>query len=203
VDNVVFLWDVTGARTGPARNSPGEKDLAGWWGDLASEDARRAGAAVASLIRTPGQSEAFLRGRLRPAEGADEKRLTQLLADLNADAFAAREVASHELAHLGEQAEAALRRALKGGPSPEMARRIHDLLDKLERGELSLETLRALRAIEALEKLGTPEAVGCLKALAKGAPQAQLTRDAKAVLNRLERLRERENGRENGDTLRK
>jgi WD40 repeat protein len=182
-DSVAYLWDVTGARAaaGPA----GERELAGWWADLAAEDARRAGAALASLVRTPGPSVAFLKSKLRPAEAPDEKRLARLLADLDANEFAAREAASHDLARLGEQAEAALRRALKGSPSPEVTRRIKELLDKVERGPLAPETLRALRAVEALEQVGTPEARRCLEALAKGAPEDRQTRDAKAALGRL------------------
>lgn len=180
-DNVVFLWDVTGART-PA---VAEKALAGWWSDLASEDAKRAGDAIAGLLRKPEAIVAFLQERLRPAEAPDEKRLTRLLADLDSDAFETREAANRELARFGEPAEAALRRALNNRPSLEMKRRIEDLLNKLEPGPLPPETLRSLRAIEVLEHLGTAEARRCLDALAKGAPQARLTREAKKALDRL------------------
>jgi len=43
------------------------------------------------------------------------------------------------------------------------------------------------RALEVLEQLGTPEAVALLDALAKGAPAARQTQEAKASLRRLGR----------------
>jgi WD40 repeat protein len=187
-DTVVFLWDVVGSRTGAAVKNPSEKDLAGWWGDLAAEDAKRAGTAVASLAGSPEQSVPFLRDRLRPAEAVDEKRLGRLIADLDATALARREAAARQLALLGEQAEPRLRQALKEGPPLEVSRRIETLLERLERGPLPSETLRALRAIEVLEHLGTPETRRCLEALAKGT-EARQTRDAKAALDRLARRR--------------
>jgi WD40 repeat protein len=180
-DNVVFLWDVTGAKT-PA---VAEKPLAAWWTDLVSEDAKRAGDAIAGLLRKPEASGAFLQERLHPDKVLDEKHLTRLLAELDGNTFKTRETASRELARLGERAEAALRRALDNRPSLEARRRIEDLLNKLERGELPPETLRTLRAIEVLEHLGTPEARACLETLAKGAPQARLTAEAKRALDRL------------------
>ena len=51
------------------------------------------------------------------------------------------------------------------------------------------EEVRTIRALELLEQLGTPEARTLLQTLAKGAPNADLTREAKAILDRLERRR--------------
>ncbi|MGH7223360.1 MAG: WD40 repeat domain-containing protein, partial [Gemmataceae bacterium] len=109
-DNVVFLWDVTGAWTPAAANK--NSDLSSLCNDLASEDGQRAGVAIASLLRKPEASVAFLQERLHPAEVIDKKRLAQLIADLDSDAFKTRETASRELARLGERVEAALRREL-------------------------------------------------------------------------------------------
>jgi WD40 repeat protein len=183
-DNVVFLWDVTGAKT-PAATKASDNDLSSWWNDLASEDGKRAGIAIAALLRKPEASAAFLQEKLRPAEALDEKRLAQLIADLDDAAFETRETASRELVRLGERAEDALRRALTNRPSLEMRRRIEDVLSKLEPGPLPPETLRALRAIEVLEHIGTPTARRCLEALANGAAEARPTRDAQAALHRL------------------
>ncbi|HKB02593.1 MAG TPA: hypothetical protein VKD90_10260, partial [Gemmataceae bacterium] len=109
-DNVALLWDVTGARTGPAGRPGDAPDLAAWWADLAADDAGRAGAGVSAFVRTPGPGVGFLSERLRAAEAPGEKRLAELLAGLNADNYPAREAATRELARLGERAEAALRR---------------------------------------------------------------------------------------------
>jgi hypothetical protein len=47
--------------------------------------------------------------------------------------------------------------------------------------------VRCLRAVAVLEDLGTPAARELLEGLAAGAPEARLTREAKASLRRLGR----------------
>lgn len=188
-DNVVFLWDVYGTST-PAVKSTHESDLASLWNDLASEDAKQAGVAIASLLRKSEASVAFLRKRLHPADALDHKRLAQWIADLDGDVFEIREAASRELTRLGERAEADLRHELTNRPSLEMRRRIEVLLDQLGFHTLPPETLRTLRAIEVLEHIGTPDARRCLEMLAKGASDARPTRDAKAALRRLTHRRD-------------
>jgi hypothetical protein len=185
VDNVVYLWDVTGARTGKSAPNVREGELAGWWGDLASDDAERAGSAVGSFVRARGAGVDFLRSHLPPVDAVDEVRLARLLADLDSVTFKTREDATRELARLGEQTEPALRQALKTGTTPEAGRRVLDLLDRLDRAAPAPGVLRAVRAVEALERVGTPGAIACLEALAKGSPSVRQTRDAKAALARL------------------
>src|SRR5262249_31532171 len=129
----------------------------------------------------------FLRRQLRPAEAAGEERLTRLIADLDADEFADRERAARQLERLGEQAETALRRALKESPSAEARRRAGLLLGRLRGPPPSPALLRASRAVEALERIDTPEARQLLETLARGAPGARLTREAKTSLERLTR----------------
>jgi hypothetical protein len=72
-----------------------------------------------------------------------------------------------------------------GQPSAEARRRVEELLARLKQGEPTGEALRAIRAVEVLEHIGGPEARAVLEALAKGAPEAHLTRDAKPSLERL------------------
>jgi hypothetical protein len=50
-----------------------------------------------------------------------------------------------------------------------------------------LDLLRALRALEILECIGSQEAKAVLQIIAKGAPEARLTIEAKASLGRLEK----------------
>jgi len=111
-------------------------------------------------------------------------RLQQLLADLDAAAFAQREAASRQLADLEEQAEPALQAALAANPSAEQRRRLEELL-AAPRVVRSPEKLRVLRAIQVLEQIGTAEARRVLEALARGAADARPTQDARSVLQRL------------------
>ena len=58
-------------------------------------------------------------------------------------------------------------------------------MEKLDRQIPPPEQLRPLRAVEALEQMGASAAREVLEALARGAPEAQITREAKATLARL------------------
>jgi hypothetical protein len=58
------------------------------------------------------------------------------------------------------------------------------LLEKILGKGVSGARLRQARAMEVLEHVDHPEAVALLKALAKGAPEAKRTRQAKAALRR-------------------
>jgi hypothetical protein len=65
--------------------------------------------------------------------------------------------------------------------------RVERLLRRFQDPTPSGERLRSLRAVTALERTGGAEARHALETLAGGAPQAGLTRKAKAALSRLDR----------------
>jgi WD40 repeat protein len=185
-DTTALLWDLTGLAVGgrPARLSLTPAELGALWEDLADTDARKAYRALWKLTAAE-QGVPLLRERLRPAVLAEAPRLAQLLAELDDSDFAVRERATRQLEELGEQAEAALCKAQADPPSAEVRRRVEQLLERIEGRVPSGEALRGLRAVEALERNGTPEARAVLGDLAGGAPQAQLTQEAKASLERL------------------
>jgi WD40 repeat protein len=183
LDTTALVWDV--ARTtrrprAPARLSADE--LRSAWEDLGG-DAGRAYRAVGALA-VAEQAVPFLAERVRPAAAPDPKRVAKLLADLEDERFEVREQASRELEALGGPAEPALRQALAGRPSAEARRRLTALLEKLA-GAPTPEEVRAIRVVEALERVGTAAARRLLTDLAGGVPEARLTREAKAALQRL------------------
>jgi hypothetical protein len=86
-----------------------------------------------------------------------------------------------------------LRQALRRKPSLEVQQRVQRLLAKLEELEklsLSPGRLRALRTVEVLEHIGNAAARQQLKRLASGAPDARLTQESRAALERLARRTE-------------
>jgi RNA polymerase sigma factor (sigma-70 family) len=186
-DLTALIWDLTGRPAGELTR----KQLDDLWADLAETDAAKAYHAVLALAGAPKQSVGLLQERLRQEPVAvDSKRIAQWLAELDSDQFAVREKASAELEKLGEIAEPALRKALKGEPSVELRRRVERLLETLEqaRDQLPTAKLRALRAVEALERAGTREARQALEALVKEAAEPWLTRQAQAALEHLSKL---------------
>jgi hypothetical protein len=128
----------------------------------------------------------FLSKTLAPVPRVEEKRLRQLIAELDDDDFTVREKATAELEKLAEAAEPALRKAVEDAASAEVRQRAKALVDKLE-GKSAGERWRRLRALEVLEQAGTPEARQLLEKLAEGAPEARFTQEARASLRRLAR----------------
>jgi hypothetical protein len=190
-DGTTLLWDLTGRwQQGPRGPGPlPPRVLDALWADLAGPDAARAYRSVWTLAGHPAQAIALLKERLRPATAPDPVRVARLLADLDNERFAMREAAAAGLRESGELVGSNLRRALEKSPSLEARRRIERLLAELEEPMPAPERLRCLRALEVLEAVGTPAARQLLTALSRGAPDGQLTSEAKASLRRLGRDR--------------
>jgi WD40 repeat protein len=179
-DTTALVWDVSNSHAGQGLSENPDSI----WRDLAQADAARSYRIVCSLLASPAQTVTFLKDRLKPASPADPRRVRELIAELDRDRFAVRERAMQELGDLAELAEAALRQKLRENITLEMRERMEHLLRKLE-GPRSPDRLREVRALEVLEHIGTPEARQLLQTLSGGTPEARLTQEAKAALERL------------------
>jgi WD40 repeat protein len=177
----ILVWDLE-ASTWPNRKPSrefGRKERESLWSDLVG-NARKAHHAIHVLTTIPIPTITLFQERFLPV--TDDPRIEKLLADLDSDAFEAREAATRELTRLHYRAEPLLRRALENKPSLEIRRRIEAILAKPRLP--SAEDLRALRVIAVLERIGTPEARGLLAKLAGGAASPE-TRAAQQALQRL------------------
>jgi hypothetical protein len=184
-DSTVLAWDLTPPELkGKPAESP---DLERLWSDLADGDAPRAYKAIWAMAAMPDKAIVFLNSRLRPASPEGTALIRQLIGDLDSDRFARREAASAKLAKLGEEAEPVLRAALADNPSQEVKRRLDTLLGGLyERPpRFPPKELQQLRAVALLERIGSSAARQVLETLAKGAPDAALTTEVRAALERL------------------
>jgi WD40 repeat protein len=182
-DTTALTWSLTGLREATYSERLTRKDLEQLWRQLAGMDAGRAFQALYTLRRAPATAVPFLRGTIRPA--ADSKNVPAFIADLGAERFATRQAAAQALARLDLLAEPALRATLRQNLALEVRRRIEGLLDKLDTAPPPAELLGPLRAVQLLEMIATPEAVQVLEGLARGAPNARLTREARGSLRRL------------------
>ena len=162
------------------------KELDELWAALDSADGRDAFRALSRLLAIPADAVALVKKNLEPVkgQGADGMKIAQLVADLDHNRFNKRDEARKQLEALGSAAEAELKKGLADKPSVEKKKRMQELLDKLRTVGIKPELVRPLRAIEVLERIGTPEARQVLEALGRGAPEATLTREAKAALER-------------------
>jgi RNA polymerase sigma factor (sigma-70 family) len=185
-DTTVLLWDVTGRPAGRSDRQSAEQ----LWADLANKDATKAFDAIGLLTAAREQAVAMLRDKLKPAPPpTDRMQVARRIAKLDNERFEIRQKAMEELKQLGERAEPVLREALKDKLPLEARKRIEELLEGVRVLSATPERLRDLRAVEVLEHIGTPDAQQLLQSVANGAPSARLTREAKASLQRIAKLR--------------
>jgi WD40 repeat protein len=184
-DGTTLLWELDAFRGRiPASRSLAAADLQALWDQLAEGDPAAAHAAVLCLAGSPMNALPFLRGRLKPAAQPKAAHVRRLISGLDAKTYAARKKAEMKLAELGPQAVPYLRRALKKNPSPEIARRCRSLLAKVNHPGRVPSRRRLYRSVEVLERIRSEEARRQLQSLASGDPAADLTKQAKAAVNR-------------------
>jgi WD40 repeat protein len=206
-NSTVLLWDVyRDSERKPPPKELSRSELGDLWKKLGGEDAEAAFAAMNQLVYAARQAVPFLQEKFQVAAG-DQKVIDRLIAELDRDDFKTREKASAELEKLESDAMPSLEKALAGKPSLEVRRRIEALLAKRAGQEF-----RRLRAVEVLERIADPgvdpgadasrlapaatrlapaatrlAAIDLLKKFASGPPEARLTREAKASLERLDK----------------
>ncbi len=185
-DGTVLVWDVAAALRLPAGSAarPARRNVEALWRELASDDAAVAEQAIDEMAEQQAAAVRLLRKHLSPVPPVALDRLNRLIQDLDSNDAAVRDLATGQLAGLDELARAALQRAA-GSPSAEVRKRVKNLLERLDRGELSGLQARPLRAVEVLEKVASPGARQLLAELAHGAADAVLTRGAADALRRL------------------
>jgi WD40 repeat protein len=187
IDGTILIWDLESVKW-PTDEVPRKLDKAELptrWADLADKDVRKARRSIRDLTASPDRAISFFSDHLQPIAEADSTQVKKLVADLDSDQFVVRETATTILAHLGESVEPGLKRVLKGRSSPEVRRRLEQVLKEMRGATNSPEKNQRLRAVEILERIGTPDAQKVLMKLTQGIPDAQLTRNAKASLDRL------------------
>jgi hypothetical protein len=114
----------------------------------------------------------------------DAAKIARWIADLDSDQFAVRQAAAKELENVGPRVEPPIQKALQGKIALETRRRLEQVVKNLP-DIPDPDTARAIRAIMVLERIGSTEARRVLESLARGAPGARETEEAKASLIRL------------------
>jgi tRNA A-37 threonylcarbamoyl transferase component Bud32 len=160
-------------------------DLESCWEALANSNAEAAYQATCILASSPAQSVPFIREVLRPVADVDARTLDALLALLASDNQATRAAAHHRLEELGELTEPRLRPALAGQLSPDLQKRLAELLKQRRRPIPAADQLQALRAIEVLERADSGTSTQLLAVLEEGAPNAPLTQRARMARKRM------------------
>jgi hypothetical protein len=181
----VLVWDLAATVRGGTTlaGKPSSKLLKEQWDLLGGGDAALAYQALWALLEAPAEAVALVRKHLPPA-ASRAAWVQQRIANLANSSFQVREKAMRDLLNQADFALPALEKALGNKLDLETHRRVESLLQQMGTGPLPPEQRLAVRAVEALELIGTPAARELLESLAGGAPEARLTREAKASLQR-------------------
>jgi WD40 repeat protein len=181
-DGSILVWKIQLPPPAQARLS--SKEIEAGWSELLNDDAAKAWKAVWRLAAAGNAAVSFLKKNLKPAVKAADAITGPLIADLDSDNFNVRDRATKQLKDLGVAAEPALRQKLSAKVSLEGAKRIETLLESLTTSPQALtpERVRELRAVAVLAGARSPEGSAVLQELAKGLPNARLTRAAVAAL---------------------
>jgi len=153
-------------------------ELSGLWDDLDNADVGVAYRAYWRMVLAGSDAVCFLRDKLPPVREVSPDHLRHLIKELGNAHYAIRHKATQALEGHGESAGGALRAALAGSSPLETRRRIESLLARQF-------DLRRDRAVQILETVGSPPARILLEEIAAGMANAQLSRNAKASLDRL------------------
>jgi hypothetical protein len=109
-----------------------------------------------------------------------------LIADLDADNYATRKQAEQKLIAAADDAFLYLNTSLSHSQlSLEARTRLNAIINRTRFCGATPANLRLLRLIHVLEQLSTADAIGLLKLLSQGSPNAWITREAHASLSRL------------------
>jgi WD40 repeat protein len=176
-DSTILQWDATG-RLG---KRPLHADLNAAWDALAG-DPKRAYAARWDFVDSPDEALALFRRHVRPIEAPKLQAFQKLVAILDSGSFAERQKAADAIKAMGLSAEPLIRKQLELRNSLEGQRRLQGLYDGLTKSPAWQRTQRVLIIVSAL-----PPGVArpFLEELAQGHPDALLTIEAKAVMERL------------------
>jgi hypothetical protein len=164
---------------------PGEWPI--WWRELAEPNAAKAYIAIWGLASEPKESLPVMKKWFTELCAVP---IDKLIADLDHKEVARRESAAEKLRRMGRLAEPSLRQALDAKPGLDARRRIEQILTQLKAAPAGMDDgLRFVRALEVLELIATAEAQSLLTMVAKQAPTAQLSQDARDALGRLARMK--------------
>ncbi len=186
-DGTGLVWNMTAFPLHALAEKATDREIAGWWKDLISEDAGLAYAAVWKLSSAPpGIVMRYLQANLKPAPQPNSVEVAGLVKDLGNEEFAIREKASKRLAELGPPVAPTLREAAGTSELPEVRKRTKELMDKLSGSFQTPEGLRRIALDHCFgERVGSADARKLLTDLASG-PSGYVETDA--AIAALERL---------------
>lgn len=157
------------------------------WTTLHLPDDRGQPRGQAFFLSVPDQTIAFFARQIQPAVKPRPGEVEALIEELGSPDFVRRSKAYTAIDRLHRLARPAVQSALYRNPTLETARRLEQLVKKMDDITMCPEILRQRAAIWILYTMNTPASRDLLRHWSSGAPEAYLTREAKDRLDSLER----------------
>ncbi|GAB4160311.1 MAG: hypothetical protein Tsb009_37660 [Planctomycetaceae bacterium] len=196
-DKTVLIWNATGARKSFLPDRPiDNRTMESIWNDLASPTPAKAYRVIGRIASARGNAIGQLKERvtsiLIPAQN---RRIQQLIVELDDDDSIVRQRAMKELRKLRKIGRSILLKTMKTTTSAEVRYRIRRILADTEDAPRfsKADVRRMLRAIHAAEAVGGPDAEAMLKLMIKDFPLPAVTESAKKALKLLETRRKSTN----------
>jgi WD40 repeat protein len=182
-DGTILLWEVP--ISGPRSLSPETADRL--WAELMSDDPAAGWRAAWLLGDDPSAAVRLARKHVAPVEPFPADELRKLLADVESPRFAVRERATARLERAADLIGSVVGEMLKATKSEETRVRLAKVMAAVPGPERPLPAWASAlgRAVSVVEHAGGDEARRLLMTWAGGTPDAFLTREAKAALERL------------------
>jgi RNA polymerase sigma-70 factor (ECF subfamily) len=169
----------------PTRELKGD-DVKQAWNQLEAADPLETRRAVWALVGSPRQAVKLLEEHLPKAPPpVDDKRVTQLLKELDDDAFAVREKANAALKDMGPVIDDHLRQALAKPIASLEARRRVEVLVRANARTTFANRQRYLHMIEALEWIGTAESRAAIDKLLEKTLDPEVKSAGRTAIKRL------------------
>ena len=186
-DTTALIWSIPAAipkvKSAKHLNQHERNDL---WCKLTGTDSATAYTALQRLALGDADVVALVRERLVAMDSTFPEQIQRWITQLDDEDYTVREQASLRLERVNREAEKPLKKALQRDCSPEVKRRLDELLERLKDKPLPI---NEVRAVELLEQIGTVEAVEVLRCLAQKTGDDRLLVEAQLAIRRLEAKR--------------
>ena len=159
-------------------------DMTRYWTDLQSDNVPRAYRAIDRFTNLGEEAITFLSEKLHPSPD-EEKQIKRLINKLDSPFSGDIKESMKKLREMAPSP--AFWKQAKGSLSTSAYTRIKEIMATQTTVLPESADMRRVRALVILERMGTPRARKVLESLGKLAPSARQTRDARTILERLDR----------------
>jgi hypothetical protein len=176
-----LVWDIAALRQPTETKEVDEAKCAELYADL-SRVSKPAYEAVIRLADSPDAAIKLFERKIAPIPVGGLKAIDTLLPKLDDADYDVREKATRDLINLGPIALDAIKQFLATNPPAEARQRAERVLARMD-----VSSRLEDRVLETLERIGSEPAKQLLRKWAAGDPDANLTKQAQAGLDRLDR----------------